>query len=62
MSCQDLQPKHEAVPDDAACAAGSESKRVDVYWLLAMVSVLMFLLCFFLAKNEPGEGGDVPVH
>jgi MFS transporter, DHA2 family, multidrug resistance protein len=35
---------------------------VDVYWLLAVVSVLMFLLCFFLAKNEPGEGGDVPVH
>ena len=35
---------------------------VDVYWLLAMVSVLMFVLCFFLAKNEPGKGGDVPVH
>jgi DHA2 family multidrug resistance protein len=35
---------------------------VDVYWLLAAVSALMFLLCFFLAKNEPGKGGEVPVH
>jgi DHA2 family multidrug resistance protein len=35
---------------------------VDVYWLLAAVSVLMFLLCFFLAKNEPGKGGNVAVH
>jgi MFS transporter, DHA2 family, multidrug resistance protein len=35
---------------------------VDVYWLLATVSVLMFLLCFVLAKNEPGKGGQVSVH
>ena len=27
---------------------------VDVYWLLAAVSALMFLLCFLLQKNEPG--------
>ena len=35
---------------------------VDVYWLLAMVSVLMFLLCFFLARNEPRKGSQVAVH
>jgi DHA2 family multidrug resistance protein len=35
---------------------------VDVYWLLAMGSVLMFLLSFLLAKNEPGAGGEVAVH
>jgi len=35
---------------------------VDIYWLLAVVSVLMFLLCFFLAKNEPGKGGQVAAH
>jgi MFS transporter, DHA2 family, multidrug resistance protein len=35
---------------------------IDIYWLLAVTSVLMFLLCFFLAKNEPGKGGQVAVH
>jgi len=34
---------------------------VDIYWLLAAISALMFLLCFLLAKNEPGKGGDVAV-
>jgi MFS transporter, DHA2 family, multidrug resistance protein len=35
---------------------------VEVYWLLATVSVLMFFLSFLLAKNEPGAGGEVPMH
>jgi DHA2 family multidrug resistance protein len=35
---------------------------VEVYWLLAVTSVLMFLLSFLLARNEPGATGDVPVH
>jgi DHA2 family multidrug resistance protein len=35
---------------------------VDVYWLLAVISALMFLLCFLLAKNEPGAGGEVAMH
>jgi DHA2 family multidrug resistance protein len=35
---------------------------VDVYWLLAVVCALMFLLCFLLAKNEPGAGGEVAMH
>ena len=35
---------------------------VDVYWLLAVTCVLMFLLSFVLAKNEPGAGGVAPVH
>ena len=35
---------------------------VDIYWLLAVTSVLMFLLCFFLANNQPGKGGNVAVH
>jgi MFS transporter, DHA2 family, multidrug resistance protein len=33
---------------------------VDVYWLLAITSLLMFLLCFLLQKNEPGTAtGEV---
>jgi MFS transporter, DHA2 family, multidrug resistance protein len=35
---------------------------VDVYWLLAATAALMFLLCFLLAKNKPGKGGNVAVH
>lgn len=35
---------------------------VDAYWLLAVTCALMFLLCFLLAKNEPGKGGHVAVH
>ena len=35
---------------------------VEVYWLLAVISALMFFLSFLLAKNEPGAGGEVPMH
>jgi DHA2 family multidrug resistance protein len=35
---------------------------VEVYWLLAMLSVLMFFLSFLLAKNNPGAGGQVAMH
>ena len=35
---------------------------VEVYRLLAIVSVLMFFLSFLLAKNEPGGGGNVSMH
>ena len=35
---------------------------VEIYWLLAVVSVLMFFLSFLLARNEPGAGGSVAMH
>ena len=35
---------------------------VDVYWLLAMTSVLMFLLCLLLEKNEPRASGKIQMH
>lgn len=35
---------------------------VEVYWLLGVVSVLMFFLSFLLAKNEPGAGGQASMH
>jgi len=34
----------------------------DVYWLFSLISVLMFFMCFFLAKNEPGGSGDIQMH
>jgi hypothetical protein len=35
---------------------------VEIYWLLAVTSAYPFLLCFLLAKNQPGKGGDIAVH
>jgi MFS transporter, DHA2 family, multidrug resistance protein len=35
---------------------------VDIYWLLAVMSASMFLLCFLLARNEPGATGEVQMH
>ena len=35
---------------------------VDMYWLLAMGSVIMFVASFLLKRNEPGKGGRVSVH
>ena len=35
---------------------------LDVYWLLAMGSVIMFLSSFVLKRNEPGKSGKVSVH
>jgi hypothetical protein len=35
---------------------------VEIYWLLAVTSALMFLLCFLQAKDQPAKGGDVAVH
>jgi hypothetical protein len=34
---------------------------IDVYWLPSVVAAAMFMLSFFLRKNQPG-GGEVPVH
>jgi DHA2 family multidrug resistance protein len=35
---------------------------VDIYWLLAMGSVIMFIASFLLKRNEPGKGAKVSVH
>jgi len=35
---------------------------VDIYWLLAMGSVIMFLASFLLKRNEPGKSAKVSVH
>jgi hypothetical protein len=35
---------------------------IDMYWLLAMGSGIMFVASFLLKKNEPGKGGRVSVH
>ena len=35
---------------------------IDVYWLLAMGSAIMFVGSFLLKRNEPGKSGKVSVH
>jgi DHA2 family multidrug resistance protein len=35
---------------------------VEIYWLLAMASAVMFVASFLLKGNEPGKSGNVSVH
>src|SRR5271163_4270187 len=35
---------------------------IDVYWLLAMSSAIMFVASFLLKRNEPGKSAKVSVH
>jgi hypothetical protein len=35
---------------------------IDVYWLLAMGSAIMFVASFLLKRNEPGKSAKVSVH
>ena len=34
---------------------------LDTFWVLAALSAVMFVLAFFLKKNDPGAGGDIAV-
>ncbi len=34
---------------------------IDMFWVLSVLSAIMFLLSFVLKKNEPGGGGEVAV-
>src|SRR5580704_3161236 len=35
---------------------------VEMYWLISMTSVIMFVCSFLLKRNEPGKAGRVSVH
>ena len=35
---------------------------IDVYWLLSVIAVAMFLLSFLLRKNQPGASAEVQMH
>jgi MFS transporter, DHA2 family, multidrug resistance protein len=32
---------------------------LDTFWVLAVLSAVMFILAFFLKKNDPGATGQV---
>jgi DHA2 family multidrug resistance protein len=62
MSMHSAQQQALARMYSIVMAQAQTLSYVDVYWLLAATSALMFLLCFFLAKNKPGAGGEVAMH
>lgn len=35
---------------------------IDIYWIIALGTALIFFLSFFLKRNTPGAGGDIVVH
>jgi DHA2 family multidrug resistance protein len=43
-------------------AQASVLSYIDVYWLLAVGSGIMFVASFLLKRNEPGKGAKVSVH
>jgi DHA2 family multidrug resistance protein len=40
---------------------GGALSYMDIFWLLGVLCSIMFVLAFFLKKNDPGAGGDVAV-
>jgi len=40
---------------------GGALSYMDIFWVLGTLCSIMFVLAFFLKKNDPGAGGDVAV-
>ena len=40
---------------------GGALSYMDIFWVLGVLCAIMFVLAFFLKKNDPGAGGDVAV-
>ncbi|MGA8087286.1 MAG: DHA2 family efflux MFS transporter permease subunit [Terracidiphilus sp.] len=40
---------------------GGALSYMDIFWVLGALCSIMFVLAFFLRKNDPGAGGDVAV-
>ncbi len=38
---------------------GGALSYMDIFWTLGALCSLMFVLAFFLKKNDPGAGGQV---
>jgi DHA2 family multidrug resistance protein len=38
---------------------GGALSYMDIFWVLGVLCSIMFVLAFFLKKNDPGAGGDV---
>jgi DHA2 family multidrug resistance protein len=40
---------------------GGALSYMDIFWVLGALCSIMFVLAFFLKKNDPGAGGEVAV-
>jgi DHA2 family multidrug resistance protein len=40
---------------------GGALSYMDIFWVLGTLCSVMFVLAFFLKKNDPGASGDVAV-
>ncbi len=40
---------------------GGALSYMDIFWVLGLLCSIMFVLAFFLKKNDPGAGGDIAV-
>ncbi len=61
MSPPDAQHRAYASVYQAVQAQSATLAYIDTFWVLAVGSAVMFVLSFFLKKNEPGGGGEVAV-
>jgi len=58
MSPPDAQAHAYARAYRAVQAQAATLAYIDVFWLLSIGAAIMFVLSFFLRKNDPGGGGE----
>jgi DHA2 family multidrug resistance protein len=61
MSPPDAQHRAYASIYQAVQAQAATLAYIDTFWVLSVLSAIMFVLSFVLKKNEPGGGGEVAV-
>jgi hypothetical protein len=59
VSGHTAQPQAMGATVRSRAVPGAVLSYVDMYWLLAMASVIMFVASFLLKRNEPGKGAEV---
>jgi MFS transporter, DHA2 family, multidrug resistance protein len=57
----DAQLRAMARFSNMMASQGSVLSYIDIYMVLSVTGAVLFVLSFFLKRNEPGAGGDVPV-
>jgi DHA2 family multidrug resistance protein len=61
MSPPDAQHRAYASVYQAVQVQSATLAYIDTFWVLSVGSAIMFVLSFFLKKNEPGGGGEMAV-
>jgi DHA2 family multidrug resistance protein len=59
MSPPDAQHRAYATVYQLVQTQGATLAYIDTFWVLAVLSAIMFMLSFVLRKNDPGGGGAV---